>query len=127
MHEQPLGVAIAPTFYARRWLGIARWRFFHRFVRLFYGLSVGHALILGVDVGHYTWIRPVIWLAQIPLLALFIPRLLTPRIRREGRLSTARLTTVRSGLYGLVESSCAAIVAFLGIMLSGHSDLIATI
>jgi DMSO/TMAO reductase YedYZ heme-binding membrane subunit len=69
---------LAPTFYARRRIGIRRWRFLHRFVLLFYGLSVWHALILGLDVSYYGWIRPTIWLAQVPLLALVIARIRQP-------------------------------------------------
>lgn len=51
---------LAPTFYVRRRIGICRWRFLHRFVLLFYGLSVWHALILCLDVSYYGWIRPAI-------------------------------------------------------------------
>jgi DMSO/TMAO reductase YedYZ heme-binding membrane subunit len=117
---------VAPTFSARRWVGTARWRFLHRFVLVFYGLSVGHALILGLDVGHYPWIRPVIWLAQVPLLALLIRRLLAP-MRGTRRLSPGRHAMLRGLRYGLTVLSGLAIIAFVAIVVSGHSDLIATI
>ena len=65
----------APTFYLRRIISPGRWRFLHRFVLFFYVLSLWHALILGLDVGYYSWMRPATWLAQLPLLALFIRRL----------------------------------------------------
>jgi len=55
---------LAPTFYVRRGIGIRRRQFLHRFVLLFYGLSVRHALILGLDVSYYGWIRPTICLPK---------------------------------------------------------------
>jgi predicted ferric reductase len=83
-------VLTAPTFYLRRMIRPDRWRFIHRFVLIFYLLSFWHALILGLDVGSYGWIRPVMWIAQIPLLALFIQRLQQPR-QNQQNLSPTRL------------------------------------
>jgi predicted ferric reductase len=117
---------VAPTFYLRRLIGTGRWRFLHRFVIIFYAFSIWHALILGVDIGHYLWIRPLIWLAQIPLLALVIRRLALP-VRNSTRLTPARLAVVRGARYTLIACSVIAIAAALIIATTGHSGLIATV
>lgn len=116
-------VLLAPSFYLRRRMGTARWRFLHRFVIVCYALSVWHALILGADIGYYPWIRPLIWLAQIPLLALFTRRLLLPA-RAGGRLSPARLAALRGARYTLAAISVMAIVTVLALVSTGHSGVI---
>jgi hypothetical protein len=70
-------------------------------VIIFYPFSIWHALILGVDIGYHPWISPLIWLAQIPLLALFIRRLAMP-VCNSARLSPARLAAVRGARYALI-------------------------
>jgi len=117
---------VAPTFYLRRRIGTSRWRFLHRFVLLFYALSVAHTLILGLDVGHYGWVRPVIWLAQIPLLALFIRRLTLP-VRGSSRFSPARRRALAGTRYTLTVLGAAGIIVALAIVLTGNSGLITTV
>lgn len=119
-------VLLAPTFYVRRTVGPNRWRFLHRFIIAFYGLSVWHALILGLDVAHYLWIRPVIWLAQVPVLALFIRRLLAPA-RSEGSVPGFPRNSSALARYTLVALSGLGIVAVILVVATGHSDLIATV
>ena len=119
-------VLVAPTFYLRHMIGIRRWRFLHRFVLVFYGLSLWHALILGLDIGHYPWLRPVIWLLQVPLLALFIRRLRSP-LRSDHKLPPGRRLAVTAVRYGLQAASAAAIIAIAALVLSGHSGFIATV
>ena len=119
-------VLTAPTFYLRRMLRADRWRFIHRFVLVFYVLSFWHALILGLDVGSYGWLRPLMWSAQIPLLALFILRLLEPR-NNSRNLSPARQLLLKVMRYGLVGISAAGILAILLIVLSGQSGFIPTV
>ena len=116
----------APTFYLRRIIRADRWRFIHQFVLIFYVLSFWHALILGLDVGSYGWIRPVMWGTQIPLLALFIQRLLEPRNSRRN-LSPAQQLLLKVIRYGLVVLSGAGIVAILVIVVSGQSGFIPTV
>lgn len=58
---------LAPSFYLRKVVGERTWRTLHRLILVAYGISVWHALILGADVAYYHWVRPVVWLAQIPL------------------------------------------------------------
>src|SRR5690348_3546714 len=64
----------APTYYLRRRIGSRRWKILHRFVLVFYILALWHALLLGLDISHYKWIRSALLLAQIPLLVLFVWR-----------------------------------------------------
>lgn len=116
----------APTFYLRRIIRADRWRFIHRFVLIFYIFSFWHALILGLDVGSYGWIRPLMWGAQIPLLALFMLRLLETRNDRRN-LSPAQQLLLKVIRYGLVVLSGAGIVAILVIVGSGRSGFIPTV
>lgn len=46
-------VALGATFYARRRLGGQRWRKAHRWIPVFWVLSIGHALMTGTDAS--TW------------------------------------------------------------------------
>jgi len=119
-------VLVAPTYYLRRMIGLSRWRFVHRFVLVFYGLSVWHALILGLDVGYYSWVRPVIWLLQVPLLALLIRRLRSP-LRTGRKVSGGQRLALLTARYGLQALSAAAILAIVGLVVTGHSGLIATV
>jgi DMSO/TMAO reductase YedYZ heme-binding membrane subunit len=98
-----------------------RWRFLHRFVLAFYGLSVWHTLILGLDVSYYAWIRPTLWLAQIPLLAMLIAR-----VRGVAHSRTAR-PIAAAGRYSVIAVSGAAIVAVLLIVATGNSGFIHTV
>jgi len=119
-------VLVAPTFYLRRMVGLRRWRFVHRFVLVFYGLSVWHALILGLDVGYYHWLRPLIWLLQIPLLVLLIRRLRSP-LRSDRKVSGGRRLALLATRYGLQVISAAAIVAIVALILTGRTGFIATV
>jgi sulfoxide reductase heme-binding subunit YedZ len=104
---------LGPSFYLRRWIGMRRWRFLHRFVLVFYGLSVWHALVLGLDVSHYPWIRPTIWLAQVPLLVMVIAR-----VRRSQK------SPVRQAI--LIACSV-GILAVVIIVAAGDSGFINTV
>lgn len=114
----------APTFYVRRGIGASRWRVLHRLVIVFYALSIWHALILGMDVAHYSWLRPLIWLAQIPLLLLLARRVVHPG--RTGEVARAGLDG-RIARHVTVAASAVAAVAILVVVLSGHSDLVASV
>ena len=119
-------VLVAPTYYLRRMVGLSRWRFVHRFVLVFYGLSVWHALVLGLDVGYYSWLRPLIWLLQVPLLALLIRRLRGP-LRSDRKISGSRRLALLATRYGLQALSAAAILAIVALVVTGHSGLVATV
>ena len=119
-------ILVAPTFYLRRMVGLSRWRFVHRFVLVFYGLSVWHALILGLDVGYYSWVRPLIWLLQIPLLVLLIRRLRSP-LRSDRKITGGRRLALLAVRHGLQVVSAAAIVAIVALLVTHHSGFIATV
>lgn len=119
-------VFTAPTFYLRRIIRADRWRFIHRLVLLFYVLSMWHALILGTDVGFYGWIRPIMWLAQLPLLALCIWRLVEPRNSRRN-FTPARQMFFKTMRYGLAGISAAGMVAIFLLVVTGHSGFIPTV
>ena len=118
-----LAIVLGPSYYLRRTIGVTRWRFLHRFSVVVYVLSFWHTLILGLDVSHYAWVRPFMWLMQVPLLYLFARRLLQPAAasRAGGSpLRSVRAVTSR----GLAVASGVGIVAVLGIVLTGNSDFI---
>jgi predicted ferric reductase len=118
---------VAPTFYLRRAVGIRRWRFLHRFVLVFYVLSVWHTLILGLDVAYYPVLRPLIWLAQIPLLALLIRWVASP-LRSDGkRGDPATRRTLACVRYLVVNASAAVMVAIVFLVVTGHSGFIQTL
>jgi len=108
-----LSLLLGTTYYLRRYIGTRAWRFAHRFVIVVYILSVWHTLIIGADVRHYGWMRPVLWLAQVPLLALLCYRLITPAARSRSRAATATR-------YGIALASAAALAAIVAIVATGH-------
>jgi hypothetical protein len=112
-----LALLLGPTYYLRRRVGPRGWRFAHRFVVLVYLLSVWHTLIIGADVEHYGWMRPALWLAQVPLLALLCYRLVSPAARSRGAATTATR-------YGFALISAAAVIAVVAIVATGHADTV---
>jgi DMSO/TMAO reductase YedYZ heme-binding membrane subunit len=121
-----LALILGPTYYLRRQIGATRWRFLHRFSLVVYVLSFWHTMILGLDISYYGWVRPFMWLAQIPLLLLFIGRLMRPAT--AARHLSPRRQAVRSTVSrGLVAASWVGVVAAAVIVLSGNSDFITNI
>jgi hypothetical protein len=112
-----LALLLGPTYYLRRFIGMRVWRFAHRFVVVVYILSVWHTLIIGADVQHYGWMRPALWLAQVPLLALLCYRLISPAARSRSMTATATR-------YGVALASAAAVVAIVAIVATGHYDTV---
>ena len=121
-----LAILLGPTYYIRRTIGHTRWRFLHRFVIVVYILSLWHTLILGLDVSHYGWVRPFIWVMQIPLLVLFARRLLEPAAGERG-LSPRKQTVRRYTARGLAVASWVGVVVIGVIVLTGNSGFINTV
>ncbi|WAH40586.1 ferric reductase-like transmembrane domain-containing protein [Alicyclobacillus fastidiosus] len=121
-----LALLLGPTYYLRKKIGVRTWRIAHRFTLVVYILSVWHTLILGLDISYYGWIRPFMWLMQIPLLVLFIRRLLQPA-QSTKKSSSAKTSWVRAISYCFASMSGAAIVVILVIVISGHSGFIQNI
>ena len=107
-----LSLLLGPSYYLRRFISPRGWRFAHRFVLVVYILSVWHTLIIGADVQHYGWMRPALWLAQLPLLALFCYRLLSPAARSRTALAVATR-------YGLAAVGAAAAIAIVVTVATG--------
>jgi methionine sulfoxide reductase heme-binding subunit len=116
-----------PTFYLRRLTGVRRWRSLHGFVLAFYVLALWHTLILGLDVSYYHWIRPGLWLAQIPLLVLLIARLRGSTARHYVRRSALARWAITAGRHVFVAASMAGIVGIVLILITGSTDFIRTI
>jgi hypothetical protein len=119
-------ILVAPSFYLRNRLGAYRWRLLHRLVLVFYVLSIWHAMILGLDVGYYAWLRPLIWLLQIPILMLLMKRLYRPMtnaLANEGLVGAL----ARIACAGLFALSAAASAALLFVVLTGRSGFIPTV
>jgi len=117
---------VAPSFYLRNSLGIIRWRLLHRFVLVFYLLSIWHAMILGLDLAYYVWLRPVIWLAQIPLLLLLTTRLYRATTTNPAKTGLSAVL-VRIACVGLFMLSAATTATVLYLVFTGRSGFIATV
>ncbi len=118
-----LALLLGPTYYIRRRIGPVRWRFLHRFSLVVYILSFWHTMILGLDISYYGWVRPFMWVMQIPLLLLFIRRLLQPAA--SGRTLAERKRLVRTAVNrSLAAASALGIVAVPLIVLTGNSGFI---
>jgi sulfoxide reductase heme-binding subunit YedZ len=72
------------SYYARRYVGAARWRKLHRFTALAWLAGLAHALGEGTDAGQ-VWFLAMIALVAVPALAL-----LATRLARSGSGSPAR-------------------------------------
>jgi sulfoxide reductase heme-binding subunit YedZ len=72
------------SYYARKRIGIARWRVLHRFTALAWLLGVIHTLGEGSDAGR-AWFLAMVAIAVLPVLALILARIL-----RRARSSAAR-------------------------------------
>jgi len=118
-----LALLLGPTYYLRRWIGVTRWRFLHRFVVVVYILSFWHTMILGLDISHYGWVRTFMWIMQIPLLLLFARRLLQPAASTRN-LSPSKAAVRKTTSRGLAIASWVGIVAVAVIVLTGNSAFI---
>jgi sulfoxide reductase heme-binding subunit YedZ len=67
------------TFYARKRIGVARWRKLHRLTIVAYGLSLVHTIQAGTDFGAGSWPRLAILAPAGPILVLFAERVLAGR------------------------------------------------
>ncbi|HEX4363926.1 MAG TPA: ferric reductase-like transmembrane domain-containing protein [Solirubrobacteraceae bacterium] len=65
--------ALSLSYYARRRIGVARWRVLHRFVALFWLLGIVHTLGAGTDTGH-AWFLVLLAIVVGPPFALLAMR-----------------------------------------------------
>jgi predicted ferric reductase len=104
-------------------LGSSRWALLHRLMLVAYASSVWHALSLGLDVAFYGWIRPFIWLWQLPCLGLLALRAL-----QAARASARVRSFTGAGAWcALGAASGAAFAAVAWVVLSGNFDCVRTV
>ena len=81
--------ALGLSFYARRYVGVARWRTVHRFTVLAWAAAVAHSLLAGTDGGQ-TWFAMLTAVLAVPVIVLFTARVVgAPRASPERRSSRA--------------------------------------
>lgn len=68
-------ILLGLSYYARRSIGVARWRKLHRFTALAWLLGLGHALGEGTDAGQ-VWFLAMVAIVAIPALGLLATRML---------------------------------------------------
>jgi methionine sulfoxide reductase heme-binding subunit len=67
------------TFYARKRIGVARWRKLHRLTIVAYALSVVHTVGAGTDFAAGSWARLAVIAPAGPIAVLFAQRMLAGR------------------------------------------------
>jgi sulfoxide reductase heme-binding subunit YedZ len=106
-------VVLGPSYYLRRRLGPRVWLVAHQFAALVYALALWHALALGPNVRSDGPWRVALWVAQIPVIALFAARLWQPR--RPADRMDARLRNPR---YGQARFAVLRVSATTGVLLA---------
>jgi predicted ferric reductase len=71
------------TFYARKRIGVARWRKLHRLTIVAYGLSLVHTIQAGTDFQAGSWARLAILAPAFPIIVLFGERMLAGRAKAK--------------------------------------------
>jgi sulfoxide reductase heme-binding subunit YedZ len=70
-----LAAIIGLSFYVRRWIGVAAWRWLHRWTLLVYGLGLVHTLGSGTDAGE-PWLLAVLLATATPIVFAGTARIL---------------------------------------------------
>jgi len=94
-----LALLLGPSYYLRRRIGTRRWRSLHRATVLVWAMGAVHALGAGSD-GTSVWLRAIVVVTGIPIIYLFVLRLLQSATRTAGRPTSApaaRRATVDHG------------------------------
>lgn len=112
-------VVLGPSYYLRHRLGPRVWLVAHQFAALVYALALWHALALGPNVRSDGVWRMLLWIAQVPLLALVAARLWQPR-RPSDRMD-ARLRNPR---YGAARFAVLRIAATTGVLAAAFIVLV---
>jgi sulfoxide reductase heme-binding subunit YedZ len=82
-----LAAALGLSYYARRRIGMARWRKLHRWTLLAWALSVVHTIGSGTDA-RSAWFLVLLGAAVIPVIALAATRWLSADGDREAAAAT---------------------------------------
>ena len=78
-----LALLLGLSFYVRRWIGVAVWRWLHRWTLLVYALGIAHTVGSGTDATQ-AWLVALLALAAVPVVFTATARIL-PRERRPAR------------------------------------------
>ena len=81
------------TFYARKRIGVARWRKLHRLTIVAYGLSLVHTIQAGTDFQAGSWARLAILAPAFPIMVLFGERMLAGRAKQPKPAPAAKPAT----------------------------------
>jgi methionine sulfoxide reductase heme-binding subunit len=114
---------LGPSFYLRRKVGVQLWKFAHRFILVFYIGSIWHAMILGLDIDHYSWIRPMIWILQIPVLWFLAKRFAELTKKNSNKKSGVKYLSAQL----IVGLSYLGIIAAIILVITGKSGFIANV
>ncbi len=87
-----LAIFLGLSFYARRYVGVKRWRTLHRATIAVWALGVVHALGSGTDASQ-TWLQAILVVTGIPIVYLFLRRILP----QEGGRAPASVPTRSPG------------------------------
>ena len=90
-----LAVLLGLSFYARRRIGVKRWRSVHRATIAVWALGVIHALGAGTDAGQ-VWLQAILLITGIPIVYLFLLRVLPSQKPRAAAAPQPAPVPVRS-------------------------------
>jgi sulfoxide reductase heme-binding subunit YedZ len=75
--------ALGLSYYARQYIGAARWRTIHRFTVLAWAAAVAHSVLAGTD-GKQAWFLVLTALFVVPAAVLFLARSIGPAEAQRG-------------------------------------------
>jgi sulfoxide reductase heme-binding subunit YedZ len=119
-----LAIVLGPSYYLRHRIGRRAWLVAHQFAALVYALALWHTLVLGADARVDGVDRTLLWVLQLPLLALFGLRLYRPLrpaddldgMNRPARFGSARHAVLRTA--AVVVGVCLAGFGVLYVVLA---------
>lgn len=79
-----LALILGLSFYVRRWISVAVWRWLHRWTILVYGLGIAHTLGSGTDAAS-AWLVAMLAIASVPVVFAGVARSLPRSQRRRPR------------------------------------------
>lgn len=118
-----LAIVLGPSYYLRDRIGRRLWLLAHQFAALTYALALWHTLVLGADARIDGLDRTLLWVLQLPVLALLGVRLWKP-LRLTDEWDVARRPTDRTTRYVIGRRPAqlrAAVI--LGVCLAGFGVL----
>ncbi len=90
-----LALLLGLSFYARKWIGVKRWRSLHRATLLVWLLAAIHVLGAGTDAGSI-WLEAIVFAPAAAILLMLPARILRPR-RQAAAAARRSAARERSG------------------------------